>query len=140
MSEQLRSQLPSPGWEPLTEGYWLAAGQGEYVVQKCGDCDAHRWPPAWACYACQSMKWDWDRLTGTGTVFSYTWVDERPVAEIPLYNISVVELEGTHGEPVRVMTRVVGVDKAGLHVGLPVEVSFEVFDEELAVPWFKPRG
>jgi hypothetical protein len=140
MSDQNREQLPAPGWEPLTEGYWQAAGEGRFVVQKCADCGAHRWPPAWVCYACQSMKWDWDQLPGTGTVFSFTWADQRPLADVPVYNISIVEVDGTQGEPVRLMTRVVGVDKEGLRVGLPVEVTFEKFDDELAIPFFGPRA
>jgi hypothetical protein len=85
------------------------------------------------------MKWDWDELPGTGTVFSYTWADQRPVADVALYNISVVEVDGTQGEPVRIMTRVVA-DREVLQVGLPVEVTFEKFDDETAVPFFKPRA
>jgi len=139
MSDQNRFQLPAPGWEPLTEGYWRAAKDGRLVVQKCGDCGFHRWPPAWACFHCQSTKWDWDELPGTGTVFSYTWADQRPVAEVPLYNVSIVEVDGTQGEPVRIMTRVVA-DKDTLQVGLPVVVTFEKFDDETAIPFFAPKA
>jgi uncharacterized protein len=138
MSERPRAQLPTPGWEPLTEGYWLAAGEGRLVVQRCRSCGAHRWPPAWVCYACHSLEWDWDELAGTGTVFSYTWADARPLADVPLYDISVIELDGTQGEPVRLMTRVVDVEREDLQVGLPVEVTFEKFDDEVAIPFFRP--
>jgi uncharacterized OB-fold protein len=141
VSEQDRIQLPTPGWEPLTEGYWLAAGEGRLVVQRCGDCGKHRWPPAWTCYSCQSTKWDWAELPGTGTVFTYTWADQRAMPDSPLYNISVIELDGTEGaEAVRLMTRVVDVDKDSLRVGLPVEVTFEPLDDEVAVPFFTPRA
>jgi hypothetical protein len=37
------------------------------------------------------------------------------------------------------MTRVVA-DKEVLQVGLPVQVTFEKFDDETAVPFFKPRA
>jgi hypothetical protein len=37
------------------------------------------------------------------------------------------------------MTRVVEVDKDGLRVDLPVAVTFEPFDDQVAVPFFKPR-
>jgi uncharacterized OB-fold protein len=141
MSEEDRiTQLPAPGWEPMTEGYWLNAGKGKFVVQQCGDCGAHRWPPAFACYACQSMKWDWDELPGTGTVFTYTWADQRAVPDSPLYNVSVIELDGTQGEPVRLMTQVVDVDRESLQIGIPVEVAFQKLDEEVSVPFFKPRA
>lgn len=133
-------ELPQPGWGPLTEGYWLAAGEGALAVQKCERCGRHRWPPAWACYACQSTDWTWDPLPGTGTVFSYTWADQRPNPDSPLYAIVAVELDGTVGEPVRLLTRAVDVDRDGLRIGLPVEVTFEPFDEEVSVPFFRPRG
>ncbi len=133
------TQLPAPGWEPLTEGYWEAAGQGKLVVQRCQDCRTHRLPVAWTCYSCQSPNWAWDEVAGTGTVYTFTWADRRAMADWPLYNVSVIELDGTQGEPVRLMTRVVGVDKESLQVGMPVEVTFQPFDEEIAVPLFKPR-
>ena len=38
------------------------------------------------------------------------------------------------------MTRVVDADKAQLQVGLPVDVTFDRFDDEVAVPFFKPRS
>jgi uncharacterized OB-fold protein len=139
MSEQERLQLPAPGWSPLTEGYWTNAGQGRLVVQKCGECGVHRWPPAWACYACHSMKWDWDAQSGTGTVFSFTWADQRAVPDSGLYNIAVIELDGTLGEPVRLLTRVLDVDKDELRIGLPVAVTFEPLDDEVAVPMFRVR-
>ena len=136
---QDRADLPAPGWTPESVGYWEAAGRGTLVVQRCTDCGAHRWPPAWACYACQSTNWKWDPVAGTGTVFSYTWADQRASMESPLYNISVIELDGTSGEPVRLMTRVLNVDKETLRCDLPVEVTFEKVDDEIAVPFFRPR-
>jgi uncharacterized OB-fold protein len=75
-------------------------------------------------------------------VYTYTWTD-RPVApqleHLGVYNISVVELDGTHGEPVRLLTRVVDVDRDELVVDLPVEVDFDRVDEQVALPVFRPR-
>jgi uncharacterized protein len=134
-----RAQLPQPGWSPLTEGYWKAAHDGRLVVQRCTNCGTHRWPPSYACYHCRSTDWTWDDVPGTGTVFSYTWADTRAVADSPLYNITVVELDGTQGEPVRVLSRVLDVDKEQLRCDLPVTVAFEPFDDDVAVPMFRLR-
>jgi uncharacterized protein len=134
-----RAQLPQPGWSPLTEGYWKAAHDGRLVVQRCTNCGTHRWPPSYACYRCQSTEWAWDDVPGTGTVFSYTWADTRAVGDSPLYNITVVELDGTQGEPVRVLSRVLDVDKEQLRCDLPVVVTFEPFDDDVAVPMFRLR-
>ena len=56
-------------------------------------------------------------------MYTYTWVD-RPVtpqlAHLGVYNITVVELDGTQGEPVRVLSRVDDVAREALQVGLEV--------------------
>jgi uncharacterized OB-fold protein len=135
--------LSWPALEPTTEGYWRAAREGRLVIQRCDDCGTHRHPPTEACYSCQSLAWSWDEVPGSGRVYTYTWVD-RPVtpqlAHLGVYNIAVVELDGTQGEPVRVLTRV--VDLAGrdaLVIGLEVEVGFEPLNDEAALPIFRPR-
>src|SRR5262245_47250071 len=130
MNEE-RTGLPAPGWDPVTVGYWTAAGEGRLAVPQCADCGRHRWPPTWACYACQSREWKGADLQGSGKVFSYTWADQRADPDSPLYNIAVIELDGTEGEPVRLMTRVIEVDKDSLRIDLPVRVAFEPFDSEV---------
>jgi uncharacterized protein len=109
------------------------------MVQRCSACGYHRWPPGWVCYHCRSSDWVWDEVPGTGRVYSYTWADQRPSMDSPVYNISVVELDGTHGEPVRLLTKVIDVERDRLVVDLAVRVIFEPFDEEVAVPWFAPN-
>jgi len=134
-----RMQLPRPGWSPLTEGYWKAARDDRLVVQRCKNCGYHRAPPSWSCFNCLSTEWDWDDVPGTGTVFSYTWADTRAPADMPLFNIVVVELDGTEGEAVRLITQIPDIDKGDLECDAPVEVFFEPFDDEVAVPLFKLR-
>jgi uncharacterized OB-fold protein len=76
-------------------------------------------------------------------VYSYTWTD-RPIApaleHLGVYNITVVELDGTRGEPVRLLTRVVDVERDDLVVGLAVTVDFDRVDERVALPVFRPTA
>jgi uncharacterized protein len=133
-----RAMLPSPGWNANTEDFWLAAGKKQLVVQRCSACGFHRWPPNPGCYNCTSMDYAWSPVSGTGTVFSYTWADYPPPPEGER-NITVVELDGTQGEPVRMISWVVDVPREDLVCGLPVEVTFLPLDEEVAVPAWRPR-
>jgi uncharacterized OB-fold protein len=136
-----RATLPQPGWEPLTEEFWREAGRGRLSVQQCQQCGAQFFPPSAACYNCQSMDLAWTPVPGTGTVFSYTWADYPPSPDGSDRNITVVELDGTQGpDPVRMIGWVVDVPRDQLHIGLPVEVTLLPFDEELAVPAWRPRG
>ena len=135
-----RDRLPAPGWSAQNEGYWLSAGKGRLAVQRCANCGAHRWEPVPACYDCNSLTWEWDEVPGTGTVFTYTWVDEPPhgaLAHLGAYNISVIELDGVQGDPVRFMGRVVDAGKDELACGMAVRVDFEPFDDEVAIPVFR---
>lgn len=131
------TRLPDPGWSEDTSGYWLSAGQGQLSVQQCASCGAHRWRPGPVCYRCVSLEWSWSELPGTGVVFSYTWVDEPAhgmLSHLGEYNISVIELDGCEGDPVRMLGRIVDIDRDQLRCDLLVEVDFEPFDGEVAIP------
>ncbi len=134
--------LPRPALEPVTEGYWRAAGRGQLVVQRCTACREHRHPPTEVCHACGSLDWTWDEVAGTGRVFSYTWTDAPVVpalADLGAYNVTVVELDGTQGH-VRLLTRIIDVERDDLVVGLPVTVAFDPIDDEVALPVFRPAA
>ncbi len=134
--------LPPPRLSPISAPYWRAAGDRRLCIQRCGDCGAHRHPPTPACYACGSLAIEWDEPAGTGRVHSFVWT-HRPVVSIfedlGVYNVAVVELDGTVGEPVRILSRVNGIDHDGLVVDLAVRVDFDPIDDEVALPVFVPH-
>lgn len=142
MSEQM-PVLPPPTPTPLTAPFWRAGTEGVLRIQACADCGALRHPPTGACWRCQSRESTWRDMPGTGTVYSFVWVD-RPVvdafASLGLFNVSVVELDGVPDdqEPVRLVTRVNGVGKDELVIGLRVTVEFDRVDDEIALPVFRP--
>jgi uncharacterized protein len=141
MSERLPG-LPAPETNPVNEGYWLSAAKGTFVIQRCGDCGSHRHPPAAICYKCLSTNWSWDPdLPGTGKVFSYTWIHRpvlRSLSSIVPYNVSIIEIDGTQGEPVRVASNVFQVGIETLRIDLPVSVIFDPCGERLALPAWVP--
>jgi uncharacterized OB-fold protein len=133
--------LPGPEPDQTTAGYWHAAGQKQLVIQTCSQCAVDRHPPTEVCYSCGSLEWSWRPHSGFGVVYSYTWAD-RPVipvlADLGTYNVSVIELFDTSGV-VRILSRVTDVIREELRIGLPVEVHFDEFDGEVALPIFRPR-
>jgi uncharacterized protein len=139
IDQEQRQLLPQPGWNPMAEPYWYGAGRGELVVQRCGSCGFHRWPISVACFNCNSTETVWEKVPGTGRVFSFTFADFPPPPDGKDRNISVIELDGTEGPPVRLMSWVVDVERADLTCDLPVEVTFLPVDDEVAVPVWKPR-
>jgi uncharacterized OB-fold protein len=136
--------MPDPVVTPINEGMWKAAARGRLDVQRCTGCAAHRYPPTDGCYRCGSLEWEWSSLPGTGTVYSYIWVPDRvrtaEQSREVLYNVAVVTLDGTEGDPVRVLSNVVDVWEMGdLHVGQALEPSFIPFGHDLALPCFRTR-
>ncbi len=103
--------MPDPVVAPINEGMWRAAAAGRLDVQRCASCGAHRYPPTDGCYRCGSVEWGWSTLPGTGTVYSYIWVPDRTRPGTPekpaVYNVAVVTLEGTEGDPVRILSNVI---------------------------------
>jgi uncharacterized OB-fold protein len=136
------SGVPAPVVAPINEGMWRAAADGRLDVQRCANCGAHRYPPTDGCYRCGSVEWAWSTLPGTGTVYTYIWSPDRARSEEQgrevLYNIVVVELDGTEGDPVRIQSNVLdawAVDD--LHVGQRVELECVPLADGIGLPCFR---
>lgn len=143
MTEPLNrpSGMPDPVVAPINEGMWRAAAAGRLDVQQCSNCGAHRYPPTDGCYRCTSREWGWATLPGTGTIYSYIWVPDRSrAADDPdaVYNVAVVTLEGTTGDPVRILSNVVNAWQLDdLQVGQRVVFAPVGFAPDLALPCFR---
>lgn len=134
--------MPAPVVAPVNEGLWRAAAEGRLAAQRCRDCGAHRYPPADGCYRCASLDWDWATLPGTGVLYSYIWIPDRARAAAgdpgAHYNVAVVTLDGTEGDPVRMLSNVINAwDLGDLHVGQRVEFAGVPFADGLALPCFR---
>jgi uncharacterized OB-fold protein len=136
------STAPPPVVAPINEGMWRAAAEGRLDVQRCAKCGAHRYPPTDACYRCDAVEWEWSTLPGTGTVYTFVWIpdaarsaeQEREV----LSNVVIVELDGTEGEPVRIMSNVLDAWEIGdLRVGQRVELDCVPLGDGVGLPCFR---
>lgn len=74
---------------------------------------------------------EWFEASGSGSVYSLTWVSQKPPA-LP-YNVVIVELD----EGVRLMSRVEGVTWEQLAIGMRVKARIGR-DEEAAILLFDP--
>lgn len=121
-----------------TAEFWAATAEGRFLLKRCDDCSAVIWYPRGYCPACSSMSTSWFESTGRGTVYAFSitrkgagvWAAASP------YVIAYVELE----EGPRVLTNIVGCDVADVHVGMPVEVSWDDTGEGQALYRFRPRA
>ena len=132
----MASRLP-PAISPDTEFFWNGLRDQKLLIQRCGDCGTLRNPPQPMCRKCRSLDWEAVEASGRGTVYSYVMPHQPkfPFFDYP-YIVALVEL----AEGVRLVSNLCNIEPADVTVGMPVEVCFQTFDNDLVLHQFRPAG
>ena len=98
---------------------------------KCGNCGALDFPPRTVCPKCGRKsigRMTKQKLSGRGTVISYTVVHDAPSSFDLLkpYVLAVIELE----EGARLTSQIIDVDPGEVKVGTQVEAAFRRLGQE----------
>jgi len=130
-----KKPLPRPTAASLP--FWEAAKRHELQIQRCGSCGAHIFYPREVCPECLSSDLNWMKVSGKGTVYSYT-IAQAPThpafAEDIPYVIAIVELaEGPH-----LTTNITGCQPEEVRVGMPVMATFDNVTPEMTLVKFRP--
>lgn len=96
--------------------YLDALKEGRFEIQKCAACARHVFYPRVLCPHCGADRLDWVAPSSRGAVYSTTVVRRKP-ADGGDYNVCLVDLD----EGVRMMSRVVGIPPAEVHIGMSVK-------------------
>ncbi len=126
--------LPRP--RPLSEAFWTGGAKGQLLIHRCHACGHWFHPPGPMCFRCRSFDVGPQAVSGRGTVATFTvnhqqWLPGFP----PPYTVAMVEIAEEPG--VRVTSNIVGCPPEQVHIGMPVEVLFEQW-EDVWVPLFRP--
>lgn len=128
---------PIPVPDADTRPYWEAARRHELQIQRCTSCGSYYFYPRRNCPVCGSDAVEWTKVSGRGTVYSFTVNHRGPgaafAAEVP-YVVALIEL----AEGPRLMSNVVGCEPSAVTIGMPVEVVFENINDQIALPKFRP--
>ena len=104
---------------------WCA--RGELRLRRCGACREWCHVPRVTCPNCASTDWSWERVRGTGRVYTWTVVHRAMhpafMGDVP-YAVIVVELD----EGPRLVSGIVDCPPEELVMEMPVEVVFERSD------------
>ena len=135
--------MAAPGVKPVpvptkeTQPYWDGCKQHELRVQKCAACGHHQFYPRLYCTTCMSDRVEWVKTSGRAKVLSYTII-YRPVTQAFAGNVPYVVAMVTLDEGPQMMTNIVGCEPEKVYIGMPVQVTFDDWTEEISVPKFKP--
>ena len=128
---------PKPRPAPESLPYWQAAQEHRLALPKCEDCGQFWFPPSATCPHCLSTNFAFQTVSGRGKVFSFVTFHRvyRPAfaQDVP-YVVALVELE----EGPRLLTNILGISHEEVRCEMPVEVVFDDYDEDVAVPKFRP--
>ena len=132
------SKKPLPAADELSQPFWEAAKQHKLVVQRCQECGYFNHPPRPACDACQSQQFQFEPVSGQGTIYSFAMMHQPNIAgfedQIPYVNI-LVELEE---QPLLFMvSNLPGSEKDKVRIGGRVEAYFEDVDADVKLPQFR---
>ncbi len=135
MSEHTGKNFPQPS--PETAVYWEACRSHQLMIQQCKDCNHYQFYPRILCTECMGQNVEWIKASGRAEVISFTVV-RRPVSkayadETP-YLVALIKLE----EGPNLMSNIVECEVDSANIGMPVEVVFEDWSEEISIPKFRP--
>lgn len=101
--------------------YYEGLERAELLIQRCTGCGTLRNPPSSMCGSCNSVEWGPARMSGRGTVHSYTIHFHPPLPQFPTpHPIALIDLD----EGVRFLGAMDGVEPAHLKIGARVEAEF----------------
>ena len=132
-----RKPLPRPSAVSLP--FWQAAKRHELHIQRCGSCGAYVFYPREVCAECLSSDLTWIKVSGRGTVYSYT-IAQAPThpafAEDVPYIVAIVELtEGPH-----ITTNITGCKPDAVRIGMPVIATFDEVTPDMTLVKFRPAS
>jgi len=127
--------LPTPN--EFSMPFWEAAGRHELVLQRCKRCETVRYYPRPGCPECQSREAIWEKMSGEGTVYSFTIVS-RPLTRWFAERVPIVVAIVSLVEGVRMMTNIVGMEPESVYIGMPVSVCWDDADGGITLPNFSP--
>jgi uncharacterized OB-fold protein len=125
-----------PRLDDDNEFFWTSGADGTLRFLRCTTCGYFVHPPSPICPNCLTRTLAPEAVSGRATVASFTinhqpWM---PTFDGP-YVIALVEID--EQPSVRLMTNIVDCDVDEVHVGMPVEVTFE-HNDDVWLPLFRP--
>ena len=134
-------------------GYFEAAAEHRLVVKKCSSCGLLRGEPGPGCPWCTSLDWEWQQVSGKGTIYSYQIVAHTVVPSFrdwAPFPIVLVELDEQSGQPgpgdgLRIIANLMDQDmqpekEENVAIGSRVEVVFMEGEDGFTIPQFKLSG
>lgn len=129
--------LPLPSVDNIE--FYHATQRGELRFQRCTDCHAWRHYPRPVCPACTSTRFDWERASGRGELYTWTIVHGPTLPafrdQLPYTVIDVLTDEGLHFQ-----SQLVECPADAIEAGMRLEAVFVPANDEITLVKFRPAS
>jgi len=128
---------PLPALEPYTEAFWRGCRAGRLDMLRCTQCGWIIHPGRPICPRCHGNQLAATTLSGRAHLHSFT-VNHKawfPGQAVP-YVIGLVELAEQTG--LRLTTNIVNCPLERIAIDMPLRVTFEILNDDVALPLFEP--
>ena len=129
--------LPLPSVDNIE--FYRATQRGELRFQRCTNCRAWRHYPRPVCPACTSTRFDWERASGRGELYTWTIVHGPTLPafrdQLPYTVIDVLTDEGLHFQ-----SQLVECPADAIEAGMRLEAVFVPANDEITLVKFRPAS
>lgn len=134
----MRSNIhrPLPTITRDTSQFWESTRKHAMELQRCTTCEKFWYYPGPVCHFCGSTDFLWTKVSGRGTIYSFTILERAngtPYEKDVPITIVLVRLE----EGPVMMSNVVDAEHDELAVDLHVTIDYEDVDDEVTLPVFR---
>jgi hypothetical protein len=135
--QRLERGVPTPTLYEWNRPFFAGGTEGKLILQRCLRCKSLIYYPRLVCPSCLSREYQWETLSGRGTVYSFAivWRPNHPAFadRIPI-TLAIVALE----EGPQMVTTLVDCTPDRVEIGMEVTVVFDTIADGIALPKFAP--
>ena len=128
---------PAPIPDRDSAPFWEGVRAGEVRLQRCTACATYVYYPVYMCPACSSLDLAWTTVSGRGTIYTKTRIEEPVSAASGSREPMIVALVELEEGPV-MMSNIVGPHAEAAQIGDAVTVTFQSVSDEISMPVFEP--
>ena len=139
MTTQYTKPMPVPMNPDLSKPFWEATKRHELVMPRCRTCSNVFLYPREQCPVCMSDDLDWTRVSGRGTLHSFTIVHQTAHSAYqaePPHIYAIVRLD----EGPRMPSNLVECEIEDAEIDMPVEAVFYDVSDEYTLVKFRPAS
>jgi uncharacterized OB-fold protein len=124
--------LPEPS--NISRPFWDSCKAEAMEIQRCADCGTYAFYPVFVCPECASRALEWKRVSGRGSVYTYTVAAQSVFESVegPVV-VALIELE----EGAMLTSNIRTADPAAVHIGMKVKIAYEPVSDDITLPIFE---